>query len=462
MPRKVVADARWTALQTLLQSDKNIPVQAALDVQLSASALPAQDRALVAELVYGVLRTRIALDAELATVLANPRKLPVAIRHILAIGLYSLRHAERIPAHAALDTAVSLARRATGQRMGNLVNACLRKLAGSSSSSGVNGNSPHKKTLLRPPKKQSAEHAGVGQDGVWTTLATKFALPDSIVSLWRRAYGDAQAIQLMRRSFARPWTGLRVNASVPQGKSLRDALSGIAARQTGCERIGQWGFAFAPGMQPQELAGQSLSQWQSQGALSFQAAGSQLVMEKLDLYALEGPFWDCCCGVGGKSLPLLERGLSVVLCSDTSCNRLQQFARDCERLGIVSPETMEADAAAFIPQRFDGNVLVDAPCSSMGVLARRPDVKKRPFDTASLEHFVQAQRGILDNAASAVRPGRHIAYMTCTLNPDENEGQVRSFLQRHEDFELLAQWQTPHDHPWLEGMFGALLRRRPL
>ena len=185
MPRKVVADARWTALQTLLQSDKNIPVQAALDAQLSASALPAQDRALVAELVYGVLRTRIALDAELATVLANPRKLPVTIRHILAIGLYSLRHAERIPAHAALDTAVSLARRVSGQRMGNLVNACLRKLAGSSSSSGVYGNSPHKRMLFRPPKKQSAEHAGVGQDGVWTTLATKFALPFSIVSLWR-------------------------------------------------------------------------------------------------------------------------------------------------------------------------------------------------------------------------------------------------------------------------------------
>lgn len=457
MPRAVVADARWVALQTLLQSDRDIPVQAALDGQLRGSALSSQDRALAAELVYGVLRTRLALDAELATVLPNPRKLPAAIRHALAIGLYSLRYAERIPVHAALDTAVSIARRVGGQRMANLVNACLRRLSRREGGPAGCHESPQGKQSQDGVRQVCVWTGSAGDCDVWSTLGTRFALPSSIVSLWREAYGEAQAIQLMCRSFSRPWTGLRVNASFVHGRRL----SAMLEDQPDCVRIGDWGFAFAPGDVPQTIAGETVRRWQERGALSFQAAGSQLVMEKLGLYGIDGVWWDCCCGVGGKSLALLERGRTVSLCSDMSAQRLGQFGRDCRRLGIVSPETMEADASSFTPAQFGGNVLVDAPCSSMGVLARRPDVKKRSFDADALGYFVRTQRAILDTVATVVEPGRHIAYMTCTLNPDENEVQICGFLERHRGFELLGQWQTPHGHPWLEGMFGALLRRRP-
>ncbi len=428
-----ITDSRQVALQTLLLTDKNVPVQAALDAKLRESVLTSQDRALASELVYGVLRTRLALDAELEGVLTNPRKLPTAIRHILALGLYSLRYAERIPDHAALDTAVRLARRVAGPRMGNLVNACLRKLS------------------------QEQGQCFAGGD-VWHNLLLRFAMPPEIMQLWRKAYGDANALRLLRRSFARPWAALRVNASFVHACRLATAL----AVQSGCVRMGGWGFAFAPGEMPQVIEGETVQKWQARGALSFQAAASQLVMEKLGLYSLDGVFWDCCCGVGGKSLALLERGVQVSLSSDTSSQRLEQFARDCQRLGIVSHETVEADASTFVPDGFDGNVLVDAPCSSMGVLARRPDVKKRAFTPASLEHFVETQRAILNNVAGVIRPGRYLAYMTCTLNPAENEEQMALFCRRHGGFDLCCQWQTPHDHPWLEGMFGALLRRRVL
>ena len=109
--------------------------------------------------------------------------------------------------------------------------------------------------------------------------------------------------------------------------------------------------------------------------------------------------------------------------------------------------------------RWEGDIVLDVPCSGLGVLARRPDIAMNvtPEKIADLQ-AIQAK--LLAQAARTLQPGRRIAYITCTLNPAENENAIRAFLQTRGDFTLQAEWQTPHDHPWLEGMYGAVLQKK--
>ena len=103
-------------------------------------------------------------------------------------------------------------------------------------------------------------------------------------------------------------------------------------------------------------------------------------------------------------------------------------------------------------------MLVDAPCSGLGVLARRPDIRRRPQQQA-VDHEL-LQHKILERLVGLLQPGRQLAYITCTLRVQENEKQIERLMRDHSDLQLCNQWQTPNDHPWLEGMFGALLRKQ--
>ena len=102
-------------------------------------------------------------------------------------------------------------------------------------------------------------------------------------------------------------------------------------------------------------------------------------------------------------------------------------------------------------------MLVDAPCSGLGVLARRPDIRRRPQQQA-VDHEL-LQHKILERLVGLLQPGCELAYITCTLRVQENKKQIGRLMRDHTDLRLCSQWQTPNEHPWLEGMFGAVLRK---
>ena len=201
----------------------------------------------------------------------------------------------------------------------------------------------------------------------------------------------------------------------------------------------------------------SLQGLQGEGALSFQSAGSQLVLEELGLYDWDKPVWDVCAGFGGKTVALLERGIAVPLATDRSMQRLAGLPGQCARLGLVCPAVALADAVKPPLAHWDGYMLVDAPCSGLGVLARRPDIRRRS-PQEGIEHE-SLQQSILRSLAERMHSGCQIAYITCTLRPNENEKQIERLVRESDGLQVLRQWQTPHEHPWLEGMFGALLRK---
>ncbi len=221
-------------------------------------------------------------------------------------------------------------------------------------------------------------------------------------------------------------------------------------------KIGQWGLAFAAGQMPREALGFDLRHWLSQGVLSWQSAGSQVALLELGLDAWREPVWDACAGYGGKSMALMEWGVPVGLCTDRSVGRLRGLPAQCATLKLPQPAICIADATQPPVRQWHGHILVDAPCSGLGVLARRPDIRRRePQHLAELEVL---QRAMLCRLAAMLQPGRELAYITCTLNSAENEKAVEYLAEKNSKIKIVRQWQTSHTHPWLEGMFGALLR----
>lgn len=435
-----------------------------------------RDRALATELTYGALRYERRLGWILGKCIPAPQKLPLPLRRILQAAVYALLFLERVPAHAVLHTAVSLASSLYGARLGGLVNGTLRSVQRL-------GEAPLSRAFYEGKEpvdffggSEGACEAGTDEPEELAPAARFYGLPAALaVCLADEAGGAPERVEaLFLRSAQRPWHGWRINAAAARAGNLRsaalsEACAGADAagpdREAGghVRRVGEWGIAFAPGSQPERLDGRPLREWEAEGALSAQAAGSQAVLEELGLrdWIREGlPVWDACAGQGGKGLALAEQGGHLLLCTDTSRARLERIARECRRLGLACPALALADARFPVvrPGSWAGGIIADVPCSGLGVLARRPDIRRRPF--AEMRRLVEVQRDIAAALAACLAVGGELAYMTCTLRREENEEQVEQLLRLPGlRLECRCVWKTPWDHPWLEGMFGARLRR---
>lgn len=439
-----------------------------------------QDKALTSELAYGTLRQERRLGVVLRRLVKNPHRLPLPLRRLLSVAAYALLFLERMPDHAVLHSAVDMSRRLYGSGLAGLVNGTLRSLQRL-------GDAPLAPDFYDGPAVDDffARTPGQGGDGRLAPdlrrLSRYYALPPH-VALWLDDEAEHDPLRreaLFRRSASRPWSAWRVNAAHPDATALRAALldsvvSGASAADTPARSsakpaaeqvaaVGRWGVAFAPGCQPDMLQGRPLAQWQDEGALTPQAAGSQLIMEELGLFAWchEGrDIWDACSGQGGKAAQLLEAGGRVRLCTDTSLSRLRQARQNLGRAGGGLPLLALADGRhpCVPPVSWQGGIIADVPCSGLGVLARRPDIRRR--SAAEQKALFPLQRQIAAALLRCLAPGGELVYMTCTLHREENEIALEALL-RQADFpvEIMSSWKTPWEHPWCEGMFGARLRR---
>lgn len=444
--RKLAPTARHFALWSLMLVDSGMTAQQAIAAALGTASvtasspvnteIPAVERNLCSELVYGYLRTEIRIAFVLSKVLPRPQSLPRPLLHILGLAVYGLLFQDRVPGHAAVFSAVEAAGAIYGQGLARVANGALRSV----------------QRLADAPMHQDFYVSDGVALGSPENAGLFYSLPPWIMGLWHKHYGQEAALQLALRSFDRPRSGLRVNALHSGAAALREALLAC-----GGEAVGQWGVAFAPGGQPSAINGLSLQTLHAQGALSWQSAGSQLVLEELGLYGWQKPVWDVCAGFGGKTVALLERGLAVPLATDRSRTRLSGLPGQCDRLALGCPTVSLVDAANPPLSCWNGHMLVDAPCSGLGVLSRRPDIRRRPPQEAAEHQLIQ--HAILMRLVSVMCSGSQLAYITCTLRPQENEKQIERILHDVSGLLLVRQWQTPHDHPWLEGMFGALLQK---
>ena len=269
--------------------------------------------------------------------------------------------------------------------------------------------------------------------------------------MWREAYGNAAAIQLLLRSYERPQNVILVNRLHPK----HEAFQSLIHESCTYKKIGSFGYALSL----RNLEGIiNLETWHGEGVFSYQSASSQAVLHHLGITRWIGPVWDMCAGFGGKSALLREAGVDVVISSDISWQRLSKLNADFDRRHLQKPQCLLCDVTKPPLRSFSGHLLLDVPCSGLGVLARRPDLKLRRQTRRSIRNFPQTQSALLESAFSYLQVHSQLGYITCTLNPEENEEQIARFLKMHPQMRLLAEWQTPYSEKD-DGMYGALLQR---
>ena len=345
-----------------------------------AGSLEPRDRAFARQLAFGTVQRRRTLD-HLIGKLSERRKLDADVRAALQLGLFQLLFLEGVAEHAAVGETVELVK---GSRGSGLVNAVLRR--------GANEG----RALL-----DAIEDEGVRE-----------SYPHWLVELWRGAYGRKTATKLMRRLNEPAETALRANRLKTSPEALATALDG---RTTGRDGV----------VLDRPFDAYAHPLW-AEGHFMPQSLSSQAISRLVDPQPGERVL-DLCAAPGGKTthLAALMRNRGELVSVERNDDRADQLEATCERMGVTIDRVVRADAAAFEdPERFE-RVLADPPCSGLGTLQARPDLRWR-MTPERIAGIVAEQRAILEVAARAVRPGGLLVWSTCTLNPAENEELVAS------------------------------------
>jgi 16S rRNA (cytosine967-C5)-methyltransferase len=428
----VPTPARSLALRVLLRLEGGGVTLSRALASPAVEALPPQERDFLHELVLGTLRHRGSIDHALAPLLSRPlQDLDAPVLATLRLGAQQLLHL-RTPARAAVHESVGLAREMQPRAAG-LVNAVLRRLA----SEG-------------PPSEPCAEVAPLE----WLTTAG--SLPRWLAERWLQQLGPHTAVARARAALAPARTFVRLNP--------RDTDAAAALRDAG--------IALAPQPVPgafEALAGR-LAPLAARGIVYAQDLGSQLVA---GLLPARGLLYDACAAPGGKALALADaaadRGL--VVAGEPTPRRLASLADIVHRWRADNVRIVAADAERPpLRRRAFAGVLLDAPCSGLGTLARRPDIRWR-CQPGQVEQQAERQLRLLESVAPLVAPGGVLAYSVCSLEPDEGEQVVRAFLEARTEFAIdpLPAWALPYGDDGLvrtlperdgcDGFFAARLRR---
>ena len=390
---------RRAALNVLTQVRSGRALDAALDGALKK--LDDDDRRLAHEMAAGVLRRQQALDARLAALVTRDwSKVPPRLQDLLRLGAYQLVVLDRVPAHAAVDTSVSLAREEGGPRAGGFVNAVLRRL----------GAQPE-------PMPVGAEAEAELPDA--ETLARRHSHPVWLVQRWLERFGPEETSRLLQWNDRRPRLVLQPARQTAEELERRWKAAGIATEPA----------AFGAGLvtdrrRPDELPGFA------EGAFLVQDPAQALLAWYADLP--EGAaVYDAAAAPGGKTIAL-GREARIVVAGDVSRLRVERLAGSLRRAGSGREHPVVADARRP-PVRPVDTVLLDAPCLGTGTFARHPDARAR-VTAEALERTAALQSELLDGVAEVVAPGGLLIYSTCSLEPEENELQVERFLARRPEF----------------------------
>ncbi|MEX0895253.1 MAG: 16S rRNA (cytosine(967)-C(5))-methyltransferase RsmB [Balneolaceae bacterium] len=393
--------ARSVSVEILVQFDLELKV----DYRL-ADELEPRDRARVREYVQNVLRKRSYLDfliGEFSSISMDEMK--PQLKNILRLGLYDMLFMESTPDYAAINEAVEIAKFTLGSKSGDLVNAILRNI---------------QRDLENLPKPQFEERSKL--------VATTFSHPEWLVKRWSKRFGEREAFQLMQANNQPPQFYIRVNnlRTKTENFKLRMEKSGIEYTES------EWlpGYFLVESVQPFIQKG-----WLEKGFCQVQdiAAGFAAII----LNPQPGEtIYDLCAAPGTKTIQVsdLMHGEGTVVAIDINPNRLEKLAESALKCNAENIKIRRADARDIDLKVTDG-VLLDAPCTGTGVLSKRADLRwKRTED--DLKDLVQLQIELLDEAANMVKKGGRLIYSTCSLEEEENWGQVQNFLKRYDNFEL--------------------------
>lgn len=392
-----------TILDRVFRSDSYANIL--LDTYFKKYGYSPQDRALTTELVYGTLRWLGWLNWMLQqTYHGNWFKIPVIIQRIMEIGLYQILFLDKIPDYAVVNEAVKLANEEKGSVWGRVVNGVLRNII----------RNPER---LIPPS--------IEEDPV-LAISARWSHPRWLVERWINQWGVERTRSLCQANNERPKMSIRINRLKTTREKMLDHLRSA-------------GFNVEPSNLLDEFIliehGGELTTWPlfSEGLFSVQDVSGGLVGRLVDPQPGEC-IVDLAAAPGGKSTHMAELGNDrvIVVAVDRHMTRIRKMQKNQKRLNLKGILPILSNGCHFAVKHAD-KVLVDAPCSGLGVIRRRGELRWR-FRPEKISGLVDLQKSLLSAGASYVKPGGVLVYSTCTVLSEENEQIVDDFLRNQSHF----------------------------
>lgn len=399
--------ARKTANDILLkiQRDKAYS-NLSLDAALKAGRLEQKDAAFVSALVYGTLERLITIDYTLSLYLSSPiKKLKPETLTALRLGVCQLLFMDKIPVSAAINESVKLVKSGPFAYSAGIVNAVLRKVA-----------------------TQGLRLPDITADSLYYSVL--YSCPVWLVDLWMNAYGEDDACGIMEASLKKAPVYIRVNTTRVTRKQLQNSLLDEGVQTDGVEHL-------QDALTIKNPAGIDTMAAYKAGLFHVQDISSQLCCEALSVNEGNTVF-DLCASPGGKAFTLAQHAgnQSAIHAFDVYESRLTMVQSGAQRLGLNNVYCSIADATERHEEFGKADrVLCDVPCSGLGILRRKPEIRYK--EPADIDKLPELQYFILCNASTYLKKGGLLVYSTCTLNPKENEDVCNRFLQEHPDFKSL-------------------------
>lgn len=366
-----------------------------------------QDRGLLTELVYGVIQNKLLLDYQLEPFIRNPKKVENWVTQLLRLSLYQMTQLDKVPTHAIVNEAVRIAKHRGHKGISGFVNGVLRSID---------------RQGVRSPEEIS--------DPV-THLSIKYSYPKWIIELLIEEVGKEETEKIAQSLSTRAKVSLRVNTTLKPMEQVIEQLSqeGYKVRES---KVARDGLVCENGLPVN-------SDLFKNGTITVQDESSMLVAEATQVSGSDR-ILDACAAPGGKTTHMatyLNAAEGSIVALDLSKSKLKKVDENAERLGVSTKiETMALDARksgeVFDAQSFD-KILVDAPCSGLGLMRRKPDIRyqKTLEDIYSLQ---KVQLDILNNVAPLLKKGGRLLYSTCTITLKENNEVIAAFLKENPEF----------------------------
>ena len=401
-----MSNSRNIALNVLLKIEQDDAYSnIALNNAIKENRLSHLDASFVSALVYGVLEHQITLDYILRQYSKIPiRKIEIKTKIILRLGILQLLFMDKVPESATVNESVNLAKKHKLQKSSGFINGVLRSIT----------RADVKYTL--PDKSDKIRY-----------YAIKYSVPQELVSLWLKSYGEKNTEQLLKSLSGRPHICARVNTLKISRTKLISELSKQSVR---AEAV-----SFLPNAITIENTGsiERLKAYRD-GLFHIQDISSQLCVELLEPKQRQ-ILLDICSAPGGKSMTAAQimgdRG--KIFACDMYEHKLKLINANAKRLGIKSVMTILRDGAkGDKPLVLADRILCDVPCSGLGILSRKPEIRYK--DNIIDNDLPELQYEILCKSAEYLANGGRLVYSTCTLNPEENNRNTARFLSEHPDF----------------------------
>ena len=407
-------EARYTAYECLYEVLENQGYSnLVLSSKLRKMPLSSSEKSFATALFYGTVTRVFTLDAVLDRFLKNKvADLDPQVRTCLRMGAWQILYSYGVKEYAAVDSIVSLTKQVSNQGAAKMVNAVLRKVA-----------SEGRDWLSRIPFKN---------------LSARYSVKPEIAGCFVKWYGQEKASAILDAYLNTPKVAIRQNPL--RGLSKESFQAALQKDGLSCTPLDVLDYAY-------ELSGDvtdlSCEESYKLGRFSVQSLSAMLVghiaCPKSGMDVL-----DTCSAPGGKTTHMAEcmENIGRIDALDANEIRLKMVGESAERLGIRIIHTMPYDATYLTEEKdvllpeYD-LVLCDVPCSGLGLLHRKPDIRLS-MSYEKMQSLLPVQESILDNSCLRVKKGGILVYSTCTVNPNENERQIEAFLTRHPDFEMVS------------------------